>query len=292
MINSMTGYGRAGRALSGRELIIELRAVNHRYFEISARTPRAFSFLEDRIKQRIQASVARGKLEISLLVNAVDADDTEVEFNLPLAKSYAESIARVAAELDLPNEVNAGFIARFPEVFSLRRAELDEEQAWADVSQVLETALEHFCAMRAAEGEKLKQDILGRLGAIAGRLEEIERQSEGRLERYREKLAARMRAVLENTEIEENRILLEAALYADRSAIDEETVRLRSHLAQFEGILAGGGPVGRKLDFLVQEMNREVNTIGSKAGDLEITAAVVDLKAEIEKIREQIQNIE
>lgn len=292
MINSMTGYGRAARILGGRELIAELKAVNHRYFEVSVRIPRSFSFLEERIKQRIQKGVSRGKLEFSLLVNNIDTADTAVELNLPLAKNYAEAVGRIASELNLPDEINAGFIARFPEVFNLRRVELDEEQAWRDVSQVLETALAQFCAMRTAEGEKLKQDMADRLAYIAERLEEIEKQSAGRLDRYREKLAARMQAVLENTEIDQSRILLEAALFADRAAVDEETVRLRSHLEQFKEIMAGGGSVGRKLDFLVQEMNREVNTIGSKAGDLEITAAVVDLKAEIEKIREQIQNIE
>lgn len=292
MIHSMTGYGRARLVLSGREMIAELKAVNHRYLEISVRMPRAFSFLEERIKQQVQGSISRGKLEVSLLVNNIDADDTEVELNLSLAKSYAESIARIAAELGLPGETNAGHIARFPEVFSIRRVELDEEQAWEDVSQAIEAALANFSAMRAAEGEKLGQDISNRLAYIAKRLGEIELQSDGRMERYREKLTARMQAVLENTEIDQSRILLEAALFADRSAVDEETVRLRSHVGQFGNILTEGGPVGRKLDFLVQEMNREINTIGSKAGDLDITAIVVDLKAEIEKIREQIQNIE
>jgi uncharacterized protein (TIGR00255 family) len=292
MVNSMTGYGRAARTINGREIMVEIRAVNHRYFEVSARLPRAFSYLEENMKRQVQGCVSRGKLDMSLAVTNAEAPGAAVELDMKLAKSYAEAMARISAELGLPGEVNAGLIARMPDVFLVRREVPDEEQIWMDVGQVLREALERFCSMRAAEGQKLQADIEGRLAVIEGRLADIEAQSGDRLSRYRDRLAARMKAVLEESGIDEARILLEAAIYADKSAVDEETVRLRSHLSQFAGIFAAAEPVGRKLDFLVQEMNREINTIGSKAGDISITSAVVDVKAEIEKIREQIQNIE
>ena len=292
MINSMTGYGRSGQVLNGRDISIEVRSVNHRYFEFAVRSPRTFSYLEDKIKQTVQAKVSRGKIEVSLTVINVDVADTDIELNMPLAKSYTEALAKISLELGVPNEAGAGAIARFPDVFSVRRVVPDEEQVWVDIKQVLDEALKNYCDMRSIEGEKLRTDIVERLGTIDSKVEQVEAQATTRLETYREKLSERMKAVLENVDIDESRILLEAALYADKSAIDEETVRLRSHLSQFDGIFASDVPVGRKLDFLVQEMNREVNTIGSKANDIDITAAVVDMKAEIEKIREQIQNIE
>jgi TIGR00255 family protein len=292
MINSMTGYGRAGQVLGGRDISVEVRSVNHRYFEFAVRSPRTFSYLEEKIKQTVQARVSRGKIEVLLTVINVDVADADIELNMPLAKSYAEALARISLELGVPNEAGAGAIARFPDVFTMKRAVPDEEQVWVDVKQVLDEALDKYCEMRSTEGKKLREDILERLNVIGGKVGQVETQASSRLDSYREKLGERMKAVLENVEIDESRILLEAALYADKSAIDEETVRLRSHLSQFDAIFASDVPVGRKLDFLVQEMNREVNTIGSKANDIDITAAVVDMKAEIEKIREQIQNIE
>ncbi len=292
MINSMTGYGRAQSIRNGRDISVELRAVNHRYFELVARVPRSFSYLEDKIKSLVQTRVSRGKIEVGLIIVNAESCDIQIELNMELARSYNAALTRIAEELHLSSDASANSISKFPDVFSVKRIVPDEEAVWMDVRAVLEPALEQFCAMRAAEGEKLREDVAKRLGYIAQRIAEIEQQTAPRLERYRERLAQRMQTILENTEIDENRILLEAALYADKSAIDEETVRLRSHLAQFETICASGEPVGRKLDFLIQEINREINTIGSKAGDLEITGAVVDIKAEIEKIREQVQNIE
>lgn len=292
MIISMTGYGRATETLHSREITVELRSVNHRYLEINARVPRSCSYLEDKLKAHIQTKVARGKLDAGLTVVSVGGEDESVELNIELARGYAEAIAKISAELGVSGEVNAAAIARFPDVFTSVKELPDEEELWADVRSVLDKALEGYNSMRALEGSRLVEDMLSRVDFIEKALGDVETQSAKRLERYREKLYARMKTVLEGANIDDNRILLEAAIYADKSAVDEETVRLRSHLAQFREIMSAGGSVGRKLDFLVQEINRETNTIGSKAGDLDITSAVVDIKAEIEKIREQVQNIE
>jgi len=292
MVNSMTGYGRSQQTLGGRDISVEIRSVNHRYFELSAKIPRVFLFLEEKIKSSIQSKVSRGKIEVNVTMVNLEQADAQIELNMDVARGYAEAMERMSKDLGIANGSNSGTIARMPEVFNVRRAVPDEEETWHDVHVVLDAALESFCSMRAVEGERLKHDIESRLKYIAEKITEIESQSENRLGRYREKLFTRMQTVLENTAIDENRILLEAALYADKAAIDEETVRLRSHLDQFSEIFKSDIPVGRKLDFLVQEINREVNTIGSKTGDFDITSIVVDLKSEIEKIREQIQNIE
>ena len=292
MVNSMTGYGRSQQTLGGRDILVEIRSVNHRYFELSVKVPRAFLFLEDKIKAAAQNRVSRGKIEVNVTILNLEQSDAQIELNMDLARGYYEAVENISKELGVTNGANASIIARMPDVFNVRRTVPDEEETWRDVGAVLDEALGNFCAMRAAEGERLKNDIEDRLKFISKKVTEVEEQSGNRLDRYREKLTARMQTVLENTEIDESRILLEAALYADKSAIDEETVRLRSHLKQFDEIFKSDIPVGRKLDFLVQEINREVNTIGSKAGDFDITSTVVDLKSEIEKIREQIQNIE
>ncbi|MEA5051112.1 MAG: YicC/YloC family endoribonuclease [Oscillospiraceae bacterium] len=292
MINSMTGFGRASETLNGREITVELRSVNHRYFEYSSRVPRAYSYLEDKIKAHIQKQVSRGKFDCGVTIADQEQGTSQVELDLAVAKGYAAALDTLARELGLENDATAVSVARFPEVFNVRRAVPDEEQLWADVRSVVDEALDSYNSMRAAEGAKLCEDVCGRLDFIENAVGEIEKQSAPRLDKYREKLLARMQSVLETSNIDENRILLEAALYADKAAIDEETVRLRSHIAQYRGILKLDEPVGRKLDFLTQEVNREINTIGSKANDLDITSLVVDVKAEIEKIREQIQNIE
>lgn len=292
MINSMTGFGRATAVLSGREITVELRAVNHRYFEFSSRVPRAYSFLEDKIKAHIQTAVSRGKLDAGVIIIDGEGQSPKVELNMEVAKSYYDAINALSSNLGVSSDVSAVSIARFPEVFSVKREVTDEDALWADVKAVLDEALAGFGEMRKREGQKLLEDVLSRLDFIENAVCEIEKQSEPRLQKYRDKLLARMKTVLETNDIDENRILLEAAIYADKAAIDEETVRLRSHLSQFRKILKADEPVGRKLDFLTQEINREINTIGSKANDLDITSTVVDVKAEIEKIREQIQNVE
>ena len=292
MIHSMTGYGRASAIESGREITVELRAVNHRYFEASVRCPRAYAWLEDKTKQLVQGRVSRGKMDINLTIANIDVEDTVVGLNLGLARGYVEALKRAAGELGLDDNVDTSTLSRFPDIFTVNRARVDEDRLWAEVSLVAGQALQRFDEMRQAEGLKLAQDVTRRIETLVGLLGLMEESTPDRLEKYRQKLTMRMKTVLENTELDESRILLEAALYADKSCFDEETVRLRSHLAQFLDILKSDEPIGRKLDFLVQEMNREANTIGSKAGDLEITSLVVDMKAEIEKIREQIQNIE
>ncbi|NLC78363.1 MAG: YicC family protein [Ruminococcaceae bacterium] len=292
MINSMTGFGRATAVLSGREITVELRAVNHRYFEFSSRIPRAYSFLEDKIKTHIQTSISRGKLDAGVTIVDGEGQAPKVDLNMEVAKGYYDAIKALSENLGLNADVSAVSIARFPEVFSVKREVPDEDAVWADVKTVVDEALSGFREMRAREGKKLLEDVLSRLDFIENAVSEIEKQSAPRLQKYRDKLLARMKTVLETNDIDENRILLEAAVYADKAAIDEETVRLKSHLSQFRKILNADEPVGRKLDFLTQEINREINTIGSKANDLEVTSTVVDVKAEIEKIREQIQNVE
>ncbi len=292
MVSSMTGYGRADMSLHGRNIIAEIRSVNSRYFEYSSRMPRNCMFMDEKLKRLLNAKISRGKVELSLTIQSVESADTVVEVNTGLAQSYLDALKEIAATLELPVHVTVNEIARFPDVLSTKRAEIDEEQFYADVATVCEQALERFCAMRRTEGQRLKEDVLTRLLLIETTAKEIEQQSEGRVKAHTDKLYQRLQEVLKDTSIDEARILTEAAIFADKTAIDEETVRLHSHISQYREILELNEPVGRKLDFLTQELNRETNTIGSKAQDLEITKRVVQIKAEIEKIREQIQNIE
>ena len=305
MILSMTGYGRARQTLNGRDITVELRSVNSRFLEYSSRIPRAFSFLEDPLKKLVSARVSRGKVELSLTVQSVEAADTVVSVNWTLVKGYHDALVELSERLELKNDMTAGMIARFPDVLSQTAAPLDEEALWENVRTVAEQAVDAFLSMRAVEGEKMREDLLNRLttvetlvtGSFTRSLSMmmvtgIEQNSAGRVQAYTDKLYARLKELLDDRNIDEGRILTEAAIFADKTAIDEETVRLRSHVAQYRQILSGDGPVGRKLDFLTQELNREANTIGSKCQDLEITRLVVELKAEIEKIREQLQNLE
>lgn len=291
MVLSMTGYGRAQEERGGRVVTVELKSVNSRYFEYSSRMPRGFSFLEDRLKKLVNASVSRGKVELGLTVVNVTAEDTQVAANVELARQYfaaAEEIRQAVG--GVPLSIDA--LSRLPDVFTTRRTELDEEQLWQDVQAVAGKAVENFLAMRAAEGEKLKEDVLSRLDVLEQDVAEIERLSEGRVEAYTDKLYTKLTKLLEDRSIDEARLLTEAAIFADKTAVDEETVRLHSHFQQYRDILQQDEPVGRKLDFLTQELNRETNTIGSKCSDLAITKLVVEMKGEIEKIREQIQNME
>ena len=292
MILSMTGYGRARQTLNGRDITVELRSVNSRFLEYSSRIPRAFSFLEDPLKKLVSARVSRGKVELSLTVQSVEAADTVVSVNWTLVKGYHDALVELSERLELKNDMTAGMIARFPDVLSQTAAPLDEEALWENVRTVAEQAVDAFLSMRAVEGEKMREDLLNRLTTVETLVTGIEQNSAGRVQAYTDKLYARLKKLLDDRNIDEGRILTEAAIFADKTAIDEETVRLRSHVAQYRQILSGDGPVGRKLDFLTQELNREANTIGSKCQDLEITRLVVELKAEIEKIREQLQNLE
>lgn len=292
MVRSMTGYGRAQQERGGRDITIEIKSVNARYFEYSSRMPRSFAFLDDRLKKLVGGAISRGKTELALTVVNVGAPEASISVNMELAKSYLDAIRAMSDMLGVQDDVTASTLTRFSDVFTTRKAETDEEQLWQDVRAVAEAAVGNFVAMRAAEGEKLKADILSRLETLETAVGEVEEMSACRVPQYQEKLYARLQSLLADTGIDEARLLTEAAIFADKTAVDEETVRLRSHLRQYRDILELNEPVGRKLDFLTQEMNRETNTIGSKAQDLEITRKVVDMKAEIEKIREQIQNIE
>ena len=292
MVLSMTGYGRAGALLHGRDIKVELRSVNARFFEYSSRLPRSCAFLEDKLKKLVAAKVSRGKVELSLSIQTVTAADTVVSVNWSLAQGYRAALDSLIEKMDLKNDVTAGMIARFPEVLTQTAAPTNEDELWQDVQSVALQAVDAFVAMRAAEGEKLKADVAGRLDTIEKLVAKIEQGSAGRAQAYSDKLYARLQELLGDRSIDESRLVTEAAIFADKTAIDEETVRLHSHVAQYREILALDEPVGRKLDFLTQELNRESNTIGSKCQDVAITRLVVELKSEIEKIREQIQNIE
>ncbi|MCI7325684.1 MAG: YicC family protein [bacterium] len=292
MILSMTGYGRAEQVLNGRDITVELRSVNSRFFEYSSRIPRTCAFMEDKLKKLVAARVSRGKVELNLSIQNVTAADTVVQVNWQLAESYKNAFQAMADRIDLKNDATVGMIARFPDVLTQTAAPTDPDALWADVEQVAGQAVEAFLAMRAAEGEKLRADVESRLTTIETLVGQIEQNSAGRVQAYTERLYARLKEILEDRSIDEARLVTEAAIFADKTAIDEETVRLHSHVAQYRAILALDEPVGRKLDFLTQELNRESNTIGSKCQDVSITRLVVELKSEIEKIREQIQNIE
>ena len=292
MILSMTGFGRGTAVRNGREITVELRSVNSRYFEYSSRIPRTCSYMDSRLKKQLNEQITRGKVELSLTVQNVDAADTVVTVNKELARSYQQALRDLSEELCIKNDTTASLIARFPDVLATRHADVDEEKLWEDVSAVTAQALEKFVQMRAAEGAKMKADVESRLCFLEECVGKVEALSAGRVEAYTNRLYEKLKVILEDRNIDDARVLTEAAIFGDKTAVDEETVRLRSHLQQLDGMLNEVKPVGRKLDFLTQELNRETNTIGSKCQDLDITRVVVDMKAEIEKIREQIQNLE
>lgn len=292
MVTSMTGYGRARSAADGREITIEIKSVNSRYFEYSSRMPRAYAFLDDKMKQHLAGRLARGKVEVALSVINTGVADSVVTVNEALAESYLTALHSIAEKLGVREDVSAVSIAKFPDVLTLAKAEEDEDALWNSVLSVLAEATDRFIAMRAGEGERMTADITSRLSFLEESVGKIEATSGERVQKYTDRLYEKLKTLLEDRAVDESRILTEAAIFADKTAVDEETVRLRSHIQQYREILAAGGPVGRKLDFLTQELNRETNTIGSKCQELTITRMVVDMKAEIEKIREQIQNLE
>ena len=292
MIKSMTGYGRARETLHGRDITVELRSVNNRYLDCTVKMPRMYIFAEDAIKAMVQKSVSRGKVDVFLTIDTTGADQAVISVNTALAGEYLLGIRKLAAELNLPENVTAWDLSRLPDVLTVTKAEEDLEAVSADLCAVLAKAIEAYNAMREREGQKLAEDILGRLDTIERLTAAVEERSPQTVTEYREKLLERMREVLGSASVDEGRLLTEAAIYADKVAVDEETVRLRSHLSQLREMLQGSEPIGRKLDFLIQEVNRESNTIGSKCCDVDIARKVVDLKAEVEKIREQVQNIE
>ena len=292
MVKSMTGYGRARQERNGRNITVEVRSVNNRYLDCTVKMPRAYIFAEDAMKALVQKYISRGKVDVFVTVDAVTADQTVVQVNEPLAQSYYQALSRLREMFSLEDELSASTLARFPDVLAVTKAEEDLEMISADICAVLEEALTAHRQMRSVEGEKLFSDIAGRADTIESVVAKVEERSPQTVSEYRARLEAKMREVLQSTTIDESRILTEAAIFADKIAVDEETVRLRSHLSQLRTMLSGDEPVGRKLDFLIQEVNRECNTIGSKCNDLTIARDVVNMKAEVEKIREQVQNIE
>ena len=294
MVKSMTGYGRGEETFDGVQITVELRSVNNRYLDCAVKMPRAYIFAEEAMKSKIQSAVARGKVDVFVTIVRSGGDGTVVTVNEALAKSYIDALYKLhdLGGGKVRREYYPTDLARFPDVLTVEKEEEDLDQMKERLLAVLGRAVEDFNAMRAVEGGRLSADILGRADTIERLLAEIEARSPRTVEDYRARLEAKMRDVLQNTQIDEGRLLTEAAIFADKVAVDEETVRLHSHLGQLRELLAAGGAVGRKLDFLIQEFNREANTIGSKCSDIEITRKVVDMKAEIEKIREQVQNLE
>lgn len=292
MIKSMTGFGRAQETVDGMTVTVELKSVNHRYFEFTAKVPRTYGFLEEKLKSFLNARVSRGKMECYVSIENLEESDMEVVVNPSLAKGYVDALRTLSETFGLKEDYSAISIAKFPDVLTLRKAPADEEKIWNAVQKVTELAVERFVTMRETEGEKLRADILSKADTILEHVAFVESRSPKTVREYHEKLRQRMEELLENTQVDEQRLLTEAAIFADKVAVDEETVRLRSHISQLREFLNANEPIGRKLDFLVQEMNRESNTIGSKAQDVEIAKRVIAIKAEVEKIREQVQNIE
>ena len=289
---SMTGYGSAKGSVEGQEITVELKSVNNRYLDCSVRLPRNFLFAEDTVKQAVSAGVSRGKVDVFVSAQASQDSGTVVSVNEELARGYRDAVAHIAETLGLESGLNAFSLARFPDVLTVERRELDKDKAAAALSEITAKAVEEFNAMREREGERLRRDMLGKLETIEGLVSVVEERSPQTVKEYRERLEARLRDILADRSLDEQRVITETAIFADRTAVDEETVRLRSHIAQFRTMLEEGSPIGRKMDFLVQEFNRESNTIGSKCSDASLAKVVVDLKSEIEKIREQLQNVE
>ncbi|MCI8914617.1 MAG: YicC family protein [Lawsonibacter sp.] len=292
MVKSMTGYGRAEEVFNGCTITVELRSVNNRYLDCNVRIPRLYLFAEEGIKTRVQNTISRGKVDVFVTLDSAGAERVQVTVNKPVADGYYTALKRLSEEYGLSGDISVSLLSRFPEVLLAEKAEEDVEQMAKDICSVLDRALADFDQMRTREGERLKEDILSRAAAIEHKVSLVEQRSPQTVAEYRAKLEARISEVLANTQLDPARILTEAAIFADKVAVDEETVRLRSHVGQLREMLSKGGATGRKLDFLIQEFNREANTIGSKCSDIEVAGHVVDIKAEIEKIREQVQNIE
>ena len=292
LIKSMTGYGRAVETVGGREFTVEIRSVNNRYLDCSVRLPRLLSFAEDSVKQAVKQSVSRGKVDVFISVRSEGGEEINVTLNRSVLEGYLAAMRQMVTDYEVRDDISVSAVSKMPEVFTVERPEVDEDQLQADLMQVVKTALQGYDAMRTTEGQALDKDLRSRGQTILELVAQVEQGNAQTVIDYRARLEAKLQEVLANTTIDESRILTEAAIFADKVAVDEETVRLRSHLEQMNVMLTGGGAIGRKLDFLLQEMNREANTIGSKCTDVRLARIVVDIKAELEKIREQTQNIE
>lgn len=292
MLKSMTGYGRRETVTEGKKIMTEIKSVNHRYADYNIKVPRHLGFLEDKIRKHVSQYITRGKVDIYLNVENYDTADKEITLNKPLAKNYIEVLHSLRDEFGLTDDITVSTVARNTEIFQTERVEEDEEKLWDSVRGVMDEALSDFISMREREGERIQKDLCERIEYMNSLVDKVDKRSPDTVQEYSDRLYAKIKEVLEGREIDEARILTEVAIYADKVAVNEETVRLKSHFAEFDEIISSGEPAGRRLDFLIQEINREVNTIGSKASDIEIAKTVVTLKGEIEKLREQIQNIE
>ena len=294
MIKSMTGFGRCRTVLHGREISVEIKSVNHRFFEFSCRTPKGYGFLDDKLKALVNSRESRGKIDMFVTVGTAEDTPAEVKINHSLVSGYINAMKEISETYGIENDVTVTAISRFPDVYTVSKAPENEEEITADVLEAANTAIDGFIAMREAEGEKMKADILGRAEVILATVDEIDERSPQTVKEYEERLLDRINRTLQdyNINIDEQRVLTEVAVFADKVAVAEETVRLRSHFAQLSKIMESQTPIGREIDFIIQEMNREANTIGSKVQDAEIAHKVVKIKSEIEKMREQIQNIE
>ena len=292
MIKSMTCYGRGQQIIDGREITVEIKSVNHRYFEFSARVPRAYGYLEEKLKSFVQNKVSRGKVDVGVTIFNIEGKDAQIEVNQSIAVGYIDALRKANETIGLTDDLALSQLIRLPDIFNVVKTTEDEEVIWNIVKTVAEEAVNNFVSMRETEGQKMKDDIKSRLSYISELVAKVEKRSPMVTDAYRERLYNKISEILNDKKIDEQRILTEAAIFSEKTAVDEETVRLKSHIQQFTELLDTKEAVGRKLDFLIQEFNRESNTIGSKAQDVEITRIVVELKSEIEKIREQIQNIE
>lgn len=292
MIRSMTGFGRAQQTVDGMGITVEIKSVNHRYFDFSSRVPRTYGFLDEKLKTYLQTYISRGKTECYVQIEELEEADCIVSVNHSLAGGYINALNEIGEKYQLRNDITVSSVARYHDIFSVHKNEADEERIWNAVKIVTDAAVANFISMREREGDKLKNDILSRCDTILGHVSFIEERSPETVIEYNKKLLERMRTVLEDVQVDEQRLLTEAAIYADKIAVAEETVRLRSHISQMHEFMDSKEAIGRKMDFLVQEFNREANTIGSKAQDVDIARRVIDIKAEVEKIREQVQNIE
>ena len=292
MVKSMTGYGRAVETVNGREFTVEIRSVNNRYLDCTVKLPRSVSFAEEAVKAAVKAAVSRGKVDVFISIRSETEADVQVTLNKPVLEGYLAAMRQMVSDYGVKDDISVSTLSRMSDVFVVDKPKADEDQLKADLLSVVEKALEAYDAMRVAEGLALENDLRSRAATILELVAQVEEQNPKTVSDYRKRLEEKMREVLENKSIDESRILTEAAIFADKVAVDEETVRLRSHLEQMDEMLSGNGGVGRKLDFLLQEMNREANTTGSKCSDVKVARIVVDIKAELEKIREQTQNIE
>lgn len=292
MLKSMTGYGRGEGIVETRHIVFELKSVNHKFFEINPRVTRGYQFLEDRLKTYLHERISRGKVDLFLQIENLGESSVEVEVNHSLAAGYYRALSELQERYSLPDGPSLELLCRYQDIFTVHKAPEEEEAVWRQVMEIAAPTVDSFLRMREAEGERLRADIMEKAGNILSLVDKVEELAPGTVAEYRERLQGRIQELLSDSRFDEQRVLTEVAVFADKVAVDEETVRLRSHFAQLEKLANSDGPVGRKIDFLVQEMNREANTIGSKSQNTEIAYLVVDIKSEIEKIREQVQNIE